>query len=223
PKVTRLFLLSLIYGSDDADQMMLVAELAIAAGQPLEGLRAAKRAQREDGALSPFAYPMVRLPAPLDAATVSEQALLLALIRQESGFDRRAVSGSGARGMMQLLPSTAKLVARKLGVPYARDRLTADPAFNIQLGSAYFADLLERFDGEPALALAGYNGGPNNVDRWIAAYGDPRKGDLSLHDWIESIPYTETRNYVQRVLEAVPVYRQLLGDPQRSTVTIPVL
>lgn len=223
PTIVRLFLLAMMYGSNDADEMMLVAELAVAAGQPLEGLRAAKRAYREDGALSAFAYPLVDLPDLPEATSAASRALLLALIRQESGFDRRAVSGSGARGMMQLLPSTAKQVARKLGVAFSTRRLTEDPAYNIRLGSAYLAELLARFDGEPALALAGYNGGPNNVRRWLAAYGDPRKGDLSLNDWVESIPFAETRNYVQRVLEAVPVYRQLLGNPQRAAVTIPVL
>ena len=220
PDIVRPFLLAMMSASEDADEMMLVAELAIAAGQPLEALRAAKRAFREDGALSAYAFPLVDLP---DDLATPDQALVLALIRQESGFDRRAVSGSNAQGMMQLLPSTAESVARKLGIGYSRDRLTVDPAYNIRLGSAYFAELLERFDGAPALALAGYNGGPGNVRRWLALYGDPRKGEIALNDWIESIPYAETRNYVQRVLEAVPVYRQLLGNPQRATITIPVL
>lgn len=220
PDIIRPFLLSMMHASEDSDEMMLVAELALVAGQPLEGLRAAKRAHREDGALSAYAYPLVDLP---DGPANADRALVLALIRQESGFDRRAVSGSNAQGMMQLLPSTAESVARKLGIAYSRDRLTDDPVYNIRLGSAYFADLLDRFDGAAALALAGYNGGPRNVDRWLALYGDPRKGEIALDDWIESIPYAETRNYVQRVLEAVPVYRQLLGNPLRANVTIPVL
>jgi soluble lytic murein transglycosylase len=223
PEILRSFLLRLMYASEDADEMMLVAELALSVGQPLEGLRAAKRAYREDGALSPFAYPMVALPKLPSVAATTDPALLLALIRQESGFDRQATSGAGARGMMQLLPGTAADVARKLGMDYSMPRLTEDPAYNIQLGSAYFADLLDRFGGEPALALAGYNAGPRNVHRWLATNGTPGQGGLSLNDWIESIPYAETRNYVQRVLEAVPVYRQLLNDPARPTVTVPEL
>ena len=223
PDFARPFLLAMMYASEDADEMMLVAELALSIGQPLEALRAAKRAWREDGAQSAYAYPMISLPdLPAEAATV-EPALVLALIRQESGFDRRAVSGSGAHGMMQLLPSTAQSVARRLGDAFSAARLTEDPAWNIRLGSAYFAELMDRYDGVPALALAGYNGGPGNVARWVAAYGDPRKGEIAINDWIESIPFSETRNYVQRVLEAVPVYRQLLGNPPRSVVTIPVL
>jgi soluble lytic murein transglycosylase len=223
PSIIRPFLLKMMHATEVADEMLLVAELALSAGQPLEGLRAAKRAYREDGALSAFAYPMIELPGIEDALAGIEPALVLALIRQESGFDRNAVSGAGARGLMQLLPSTALVVARKHGEKYSKAGLTADPEYNIRLGTAYLAELLERFDGATALALAGYNGGPRNVERWIAAFGDPRKGDLSLIDWIESIPFSETRNYVQRVLEAVPVYRQLLGDPQVATITIPVL
>lgn len=223
PHITRLFLLRMMYASEDADEMLLVSELALAANQPLEALRAAKRAHREDGALSALAYPLIKLPPRSGRADSPEPALLLALIRQESGFDRRAVSGSGARGMMQLLPTTARHVARKLGLKYSKSRLTHDPQYNITLGSAYFGDLLERFDGEPALALAGYNGGPSNVERWLKTYGDPRRGEIGMIDWIESIPFSETRNYVQRVLEAVAIYRQLLGDPQVATVTIPVL
>ena len=137
---------------------------------------------------------------------------MLALIRQESRFDRRARSGSGALGLMQLMPLTARSVARSMGLSESRERLTANAAHNIALGSRYLDDLIERYDGSYLLAIAAYNGGPRNVARWIAANGDPRhEPDLDIVDWIEMIPIPETRNYVQRVLEGTQVYRWQLG------------
>ena len=129
---------------------------------------------------------------------------MLALIRQESAFDPRAVSRVGARGMMQLMPATAKRVARATGKAYSRARLLDDPRYNIQLGTVYLDSMKERFGQSSALALAAYNAGPGRVDRWIRQMGDPRTGEIDLIDWIEAIPFGETRNYVQRVLESRP-------------------
>jgi soluble lytic murein transglycosylase len=143
---------------------------------------------------------------------------VLAVIRQESGFDRTALSGAGARGMMQLIPGTAKRVSKTLSLPYSRSKLTADPQYNIRLGRAYLGQMLERFAGSAPLALAAYNAGPGRVDRWLRQYGDPRTGRIDMIDWIESIPFSETRNYVQRVSEAVPIYRHLLSGAQIADV-----
>ncbi len=136
-------------------------------------------------------------PAPYAPPVSSpEPAIIFAITRQESNFDPEAVSGSNARGLMQLLPSTAALVARRLGVPYQLAQLTADPQANMRLGAAYLDQMLERFGGELALAAAAYNAGPNRVDQWLGTYGDPRGGGVDMIDWNGADPFTETRNYV---------------------------
>src|SRR3546814_1905932 len=142
-----------------------------------------------------------------------EDALILAVRRQESGFAVDAVSHAGARGLMQLMPATARQMARKLKLRYDTAQLTRDPTLNIRLGSAYLSQLVERFSGSYLLAIAAYNAGPSRVIEWMRTYGDPREPGVDAIDWIESIPFTETRNYVQRVLENLQVYRHRLGQP----------
>jgi len=152
-------------------------------------------------------YPLVEIPASAEKAV--EPALVNAIIRQESGFDVAAKSHANARGLMQLMPSTARAVARNLKMRYSAGRLTRDGGYNVTLGQAYLDEVLETFDGSYVLAIAAYNAGPHRVKRWIRAYGDPRK-DTDVVTWIEQIPYSETRNYVQRVLENLSVYRAQL-------------
>jgi soluble lytic murein transglycosylase len=119
-----------------------------------------------------------------------------------------AVSSANARGLMQLLPSTASQVARRLGIAHNVAMLTTDPTHNLRLGSAYIGDMMARFEGALPLAAAAYNAGPRRVDEWLGTYGDPRgPGGPDIRDWIEQIPFSETRNYVQRVIENVVVYR----------------
>ncbi|MCR9254592.1 MAG: lytic transglycosylase domain-containing protein [Alphaproteobacteria bacterium] len=142
-----------------------------------------------------------------------EPALVHAIIRQESLFDPRAVSGAGARGLMQILPATARQEAKRQGLGFSRTRLLADPEYNIRLGRGYLQGLLERYDGHYAMAIAAYNAGPGRVEQWIQEFGDPRRPDVDVIDWIELIPFSETRNYVQRVLEGLTVYRMTLDDP----------
>jgi soluble lytic murein transglycosylase len=151
-----------------------------------------------------------------------EPALLLGVARQESTFNSFGVSHAGARGMLQLMPTTARLMARALNLPYNQARLTADPAYNIRLGRHYLRTLLERYDAEVVLAVAAYNAGPSRVNEWLRLYGDPRRADPhELIDWIELIPLGETRNYVQRVLEARNLYRERLAE--QNVATIPFL
>ena len=116
---------------------------------------------------------------------------------------------------MQLLPSTAKEVADKLRVPFAQDKLTSDPQYNVTLGSQYLAQMLQRFGGSYEIAAAAYNAGPNRVASWLKTMGDPRAGKIDMVDWIEMIPFRETRNYVQRIMEGVGVYRERLNGPFR--------
>ncbi len=180
-----------------------IASLAAQMAMPDEAVRAARRAERAGAPLTALGYPVV----PLNRAPDSlPPALIYALIRQESGFDREAVSRAGARGLMQLMPDTARLVAKEINVSYQPHQLTEDPAFNVMLGRAYLHRMIEEMGGVPA-ALAAYNAGPSRAKRWVRSNGDPRVDEDALVDWIELIPFDETRNYVQRVLEGEFVYR----------------
>jgi soluble lytic murein transglycosylase len=119
---------------------------------------------------------------------------------------------------MQIMPATARRVARQIKVRYSRKKLLSDPEYNLRLGRAYLADLTEKYDGSYILALAAYNAGPARANRWMKAFGDPRSPGVDPIDWIESIPFNETRNYVQRILESLVVYRRSLGVPASDPV-----
>lgn len=131
-------------------------------------------------------------------------ALIESVIRHESGGDPAAVSAKGARGLMQLMPGTAREMAAELGLDYDEARLTEDAGYNRRLGTAYLHKLLERYDGEPALALAAYNAGPGKVDEWLQRFGDPRTGAVDVAAWVEQIPYRETREYTRSILRDLP-------------------
>ena len=128
------------------------------------------------------------------------QSLVDRVITQESGGRVDAVSVKGARGIMQLMPDTAREMAGRLGIAYDEARLTQDADYNKRLGSAYLQQMLERYDGHQVLALAAYNAGPGNVDEWLKSYGDPREGAISNGEWIKRIPFEETRTYTRRIL-----------------------
>ena len=145
----------------------------------------------------------LKLPAPTE--------LNLSIARRESEFDPTAQSGAGARGLMQVMPGTAKLMAAKTGLPYQLDRLGRDGDYNASLGSAYLAGLIDEFGYNLPLVTAGYNAGPGRPRSWITRYGDPRSRNVDIVDWIEHIPFNETRNYVMRVAESVPIYRMRLS------------
>lgn len=193
------------------EEWVLAGRLAREADRNEIAVYAAKRASRAGTVLGDLGYPTLAIPDD----NPPDVALVHALVRQESEFDSRARSPVGARGLMQLMPRTARNVARKLNLRgHSTERLTSDPLHNVLLGSAYLDDMLERYNGSMIMALSAYNAGPHRVDRWIQDYGDPRGSLDSAIDWIESIPISETRNYVQRVLETVPIYRWKLrgGD-----------
>ncbi|MCS6879668.1 MAG: lytic transglycosylase domain-containing protein [Geminicoccaceae bacterium] len=205
---------------DDGPRLALVLELALACGR-LDLATALGRAPVREGRIDPaLAFPIPRLDGLLEPNVPVEPALLLAVARQESQFDPRAVSPAGARGLMQLMPATARLVARELGLRFDQNALLDQPSYNVRLGAFYLASQIERF-GEPALALAAYNAGPGRVLAWLDRNGDPRgAGRHALLDWIERIPFSETRNYVQRVLEAVEIYRRLLSESNAAAVPL---
>lgn len=136
--------------------------------------------------------------------------MVYGIARQESAFDPRARSSAGALGLLQLIPSTAANTAKAIGVKYSKDRLTSDPGYNATLGAAHLRELLDEFGGSYILTFAAYNAGKSRVREWVRRFGDPRNPGVDPVDWIESIPYGETRNYVQRVLENIQVYRERL-------------
>jgi soluble lytic murein transglycosylase len=145
--------------------------------------------------------------------------MVLALSRQESEFNPLAVSPADARGLMQLIPRYAQAEARKIGMPFRASWLTDDPTYTLKIGRAFLDDLVDQYDGSYIMAAAAYNAGPSRVRTWVNDYGDPR-GAADPVQWIESIPFSETRNYVQRVLENTEVYRsRLTGKPVRLTLS----
>lgn len=189
-----------------------VSQVALSIDRPDLAIRAAKHATRDGYVSVERLFPVVALPFAMPDEHL-EHALVLAVTRQESMFDTRARSGAGASGLMQLMPGTAKQVARQIRVSYAKESLTDDPEYNVSLGSNYLKYLIERFEGSYLLAIAGYNAGPANVGRWIRENGDPRyDANIDIIDWVELIPIPETRNYVQRVLEGVQIYRWRLNQ-----------
>lgn len=189
---------------------VLAARLALASGRQDLAVNVARRSDRDGVPMISYGYPVP--PFKVERA---DRALVLALIRQESNFHQYAVSSAGARGLMQLMPATAKWVAKREKISYSRDRLH-EPDYNLQLGTAYLSDLLDTFNGSLVLSLASYNAGPGRARQWIREYGDPRAADVDAVDWVENIPFTETRNYVQRVMEGLQVYRRRLGMPEAS-------
>ncbi len=143
----------------------------------------------------------------------------LAIIRQESEFDTTAISPAGARGLMQLMPATAQMYAKKLGLPFNKNRLSGDPRYNITIGAAYLQSRLQLYDGSYLLATASYNAGEGNIRKWINAFGDPRNMDLeNAVDWIELIPFPETNNYVQRVIENMQIYRIAISGKRYNDI-----
>ncbi|MFH5923750.1 lytic transglycosylase domain-containing protein [Roseomonas xinghualingensis] len=210
----RLFLLRMEELSPDPADRVLIARLGMTLGRPDFAVWIARRAGADGVMLLPEGWPT---PYPAPSQGGLEPAITNAITRQESNFDPEAVSGANARGLMQLLPTTAAGVARRIGVPHQPGWLTTDPSHNMRLGSQYLADQLDRFSGNLALAAAAYNAGPRRVDEWLATNGTPGEGGIDVIDWIELIPFSETRNYVQRVVENVVVYRAR----DAATATLP--
>ena len=166
------------------------------------------------------AYPMLDLPASVNAPGRPERALVLAIIRQESEFDPSVVSPAGARGLMQLMPATARMTARSEGITYQPSSLLNDPNYNITLGAAHLGDLVRDFNGSYVLAIASYNAGSMRAREWITDWGDPRSPSVDVVDWVELIPFAETRNYVQRVMENLQIYRYRLADGRQTPITL---
>ncbi|MCB9942965.1 MAG: lytic transglycosylase domain-containing protein [Geminicoccaceae bacterium] len=196
------------------DDPIIALREAASCGRPDLTIRLGKRAVRSD-LLDPIAtYPVVQVPTLLDPPRNGPpSALMLAIARQESHFNTDALSVAGAMGLMQLMPSTARHVARINNLPFVPARLTTDPDYNALLAAHFLKGLLRQYGNSNEMVAAAYNAGPNRVRRWVEEFGDPR--GMSEHDridWIEKIPFSETRNYVQRVVEGFRVYHRLLKE-----------
>jgi soluble lytic murein transglycosylase len=161
--------------------------------------------------LTESGYPLV---ASIDALPKRkfEEAFVYAIARQESEFATNAVSSAKAYGMMQMINSTAKATARKHRIKYDLNRLATDGDYAAKMGALHLNDLLDRWDGSYVLAAVSYNAGPHRAKKWIKTYGDPRSPDVDVVDWVEKIPFSETRNYVMRVMENMQVYRARLNN-----------
>ena len=197
-------------------EQVLAGKLSQQVGRLDFAIQIAKQISYQNKNLLELNYPIIETPKVVSKRTILPQEVILSLIRQESEFDRDANSWVGAKGLMQIMPATGRLVSKQAGLRYSRSRLIEDEFFNLQLGSYYISGLNDEFNGAIYMAFAGYNAGPHRVRRWVKRFGDPRKGEIDPIDWIELIPFTETRNYVQRVIENIQVYKYVIN---KKTVT----
>ena len=180
-----------------------------------------KLASQRGVTIDDLAFPTYGIPEFTPLPKSAELPLVYAIARQESAFDPQALSSAGAMGLMQMIASTAKRTAQRAGLTFDALRMRAEPVFNAQLGAAHLGELLGEHGDSTILTLAAYNAGGKRVKEWIAAYGDPRRAGVDVVDWIERIPFTETRNYVQRVSENLAVYRARLANVSRTPPVAP--
>src|SRR5499433_1808908 len=186
----------------DARAMLLLGKAALGRGLPLEH----------------YAFPTMGIPEYYPIGPRIEPAVVYAIARQESTFNSKTVSSARAMGLMQVTPDAARYVAKKFGATYDEKRLLSDQSYNVQLGAAELGDLYVDYRGSHILTFAGYNAGKGRVKEWIAKYGDPRDAKVDPIDWVERIPFSETRNYVQRVLENLQVYRVRFGGGSKLLI-----
>jgi soluble lytic murein transglycosylase len=205
----------------DPEQNRTFEEISMAGvlAQEIERLdfaiQIAKNASYKNLNFLEISYPKIEVPKQVKSQKILDSSVILALIRQESEFDTSANSKVGAKGLMQIMPATARLLSKVTNTDFSREKLTKDKDYNLALGSYYISDLDDNF-GSHYLAFAAYNAGPHRVEKWIKTYGDPRRKQIDAIDFIELIPFHETRNYVQRVSENINVY-EYLSDPGNAT------
>jgi len=205
-QLSARFMLHLGESLSDAE-LGTLAGLALDLGQYRSAVLIAKAAT-ERGLVLPSAY--FPVPDMIPEALPVSRALALSIARRESEFDPEARSPAGALGLMQMLPATAAQVAKDQGIKYSEAKLASDPAYNATLGAAYLKELVDQFGPSVALVASGYNAGPGRPRGWVGAFGDPRLASTDVVDWVEMIPFTETRTYVMRVVEGVVIYRAKL-------------
>jgi soluble lytic murein transglycosylase len=196
---------------NDPQQLAMLGEMAMRHKDAKAALSVGKSATQRGLPLDAVAFPTGAIPS-FQTVEGVEKAVVYGIARQESEFNHEAVSHAGARGLMQVMPATAKATAKSIGMAFNAKRLTSDPAYNARIGAAHLGELIDNFNGSYIMTFAAYNAGSSRVAQWVAKYGDPRDPRVDPIDWVERIPFTETRNYVQRVMENVQVYRARLGS-----------
>jgi soluble lytic murein transglycosylase len=216
----RAFVLRLAELSEAGAWKDMTASLAHEINRPDLAVAVARQSIRAGTPLVRNGYPVLSITDGGAEPYAVEMPLVHAIVRQESSFDVRAVSPAGAQGLMQLMPATARGIAGTLALPYLPSDLTSSPEYNISLGRAYIGSMLNKFEGSYILALAAYNAGPSRVNQWLSINGDPRIGAEAAVDWIELIPFSETRNYVQRCLENLQVYRARTASTMQLAQTL---
>ncbi len=209
-KYTKHLLRGLANDNIDLGSEVLAAKLASDISRFDFAVQVSKIASYGKRFHNKYNYPVISTPKVINGRKIPESAFILSIIRQESEFDTSAHSHAGAQGLMQLMPYTAKVVAKQAKLPYSKSRLTSDPEYNVNLGSHYIAGLILEYDGSYPFAIAAYNAGPKRVRYWKKINKNPQKKQIDYVDWIELIKFKETRNYVQRVLENYNVYRYIL-------------
>lgn len=187
-------------------QVAVLIDMAERQGWYTFAVTAGKAAAQRGLDMQALAFPVRGLPEDIDTSGL-EKALAFAITRQESEFNQADVSSAGATGIFQVMPDTGRDAAKMLHIAYDKNAWKTDPRYNVRLGTAYVNNLVKNYDGNYVMAIAGYNAGPGRIHEWVQAYGDPRSPDIDIVDWMERIPFSETRNYVQRVLENLQVYR----------------
>jgi len=189
-----------------------VGELAGRRNDARAMLQVGKPAIARGLALDPYAFPTIGIPQHSPVGPGIERSIIYSVARTESAFDQRDKSPANAVGLMQVTPEAGRDTAKRFGVSYDWDRMVSDPVYNTQMGAGELSALLSEYKGSHIMTFAGYNAGRGRVRDWVKAYGDPRDPNVDAVDWVERIPFSETRNYVQRVMENVLVYRARFGD-----------
>lgn len=205
----------LAWRMENPGQLALLANLAESNGDARGALVVGKEGMAEGHPLEQEAFPTFGLPAYTSIGNPVEKAAVYAVARQESQFDPRIVSSAKAMGLMQVTPAAGREVSKKTGAPYNEARLMSDQSYNVQFGAAELGELVQNYDGNYVLVFAAYNAGRGNVRKWIERYGDPRDPNVDVVDWVELIPFSETRNYVQRVMENYQAYKMRFNSPNK--------
>ena len=221
-KLSRIFAMHLVTQAKNTKDILMLSKILNDFNQVSFSIFVGKKAIYNNIYIPSLNFPVpnTELMNLINKNTEIPLPVTLAITRQESAFDTKAKSRAGARGLMQLMPRTARITAKKNNYKYKRIYLTSRPAYNIKIGSFYFKEMLNKFNGSYVLALAAYNAGPSRVNRWLKIYGDPRKNEIDPVTWMELIPISETRNYVQRVIEGIYMYRMLVKNEKNLTSPI---
>jgi soluble lytic murein transglycosylase len=205
--VVRSFAADLADQSDDAVSLAALGELTARRNDARAMLELGKTALARNLPLDPYAFPTIGIPQHSPVGPEIDRSVIYSVARTESAFDQRDKSAANAVGLMQVTPEAGRDTAKRFGVTYDWDRMVSDPVYNTQMGAAELSALLHEYNGSQIMTFAGYNAGRGRVRDWVKQYGDPRDPNVDAIDWVERIPFAETRNYVQRVMENLQVYR----------------